>query len=146
MGFPLSGTAPPSRRRWRHIPALHRYLAVFSGCPLACLTVTVPTEPLRATLPESNRNRVSIPILGQRAESNCTLGTGGRLCSPNLRFWRPALSIELHPYIYRPQRRYAPGLFRLSGGLYVIRCAVLHSVLPLRFLNSLSSHFKISGV
>ena len=26
-------------------------------------------------------------------------GTGGRLCSPNLRFWRPALSIELHPYI-----------------------------------------------
>lgn len=28
-------------------------------------------------------------------------GTGGRLCSPNLRFWRPALSIELHPYIYR---------------------------------------------
>ena len=22
-------------------------------------------------------------------------GTGGRLCSPNLRFWRPALSIEL---------------------------------------------------
>ena len=24
-------------------------------------------------------------------------GTGGRLCSPNLRFWRPALSIELHP-------------------------------------------------
>ena len=26
-------------------------------------------------------------------------GTGGRLCSPNLRFWRPALSIELHPYM-----------------------------------------------
>ena len=44
-------------------------------------------------------------------------GTGGRLCSPNLRFWRPALSIELHPYIYRPQRRYAPGWVRLSGGL-----------------------------
>ena len=26
-------------------------------------------------------------------------GTGGRLCSPNLRFWRPVLSIELHPYM-----------------------------------------------
>ena len=26
-------------------------------------------------------------------------GTGGRLCSPNLRFWRPTLSIELHPYM-----------------------------------------------
>lgn len=30
---------------------------------------------------------------------NHTSGTGGRLCSPNLRFWRPALSIELHPYM-----------------------------------------------
>ena len=50
-----------------------------SGCPLACLTVTVPTKPLRATLPESNRNRVSIPILGQRAESNCTLGAAWRV-------------------------------------------------------------------
>ena len=47
-------------------------------------------------------------------------GTGGRLCSPNLRFGRPALSIELHPYIYRPQRRYAPGWVRLSGGLFVV--------------------------
>ena len=47
-------------------------------------------------------------------------GTGGRLCSPNLRFWRPALSIELHPYIYRPQRRYATGWVRLSGGLFVV--------------------------
>ena len=43
-------------------------------------------------------------------------GTGGRLCSPNLRFWRPALSIELHPYIYRPQRRYAPGCFQAFRG------------------------------
>ena len=51
-------------------------------------------------------------------------GTGGRLCSPNLRFWRPVLSIELHPYIYRPQRRYAPGWVRLSGGLVVERPGV----------------------
>ena len=47
-------------------------------------------------------------------------GTGGRLCSHNLRIWSPALSIELHPYIYRPQRRYAPGWIRLSGGLVVV--------------------------
>ena len=47
-------------------------------------------------------------------------GTGGRLCSPNLRIWNPVLSIELHPYIYRPQRRYAPGWVRLSGGLFVV--------------------------
>ena len=58
-------------------------------------------------------------------------GTGGRLCSPNLRFWRPALSIELHPYIYRPQRRYAPGWVRLSGGLFErVRICTSHGPVP----------------
>ena len=59
-------------------------------------------------------------------------GTGGRLCSPNLRFWRPALSIELHPYIYRPQRRYAPGFsqaFRGPGCGF--RLYTLHMAQPL---------------
>ena len=36
-------------------------LWVCSGCPLACLTVTVPTEPFWATLPESNRRRFNHP-------------------------------------------------------------------------------------
>ena len=39
-------------------------------------------------------------------------GTGGRLCSPNLRFWRPALSIELHPYIYH----LFDGMLRVGSG------------------------------
>lgn len=37
-------------------------------------------------------------------------GTGGRLCSPNLRFWRPALSIELHPYMCASRLDYQPVL------------------------------------
>ena len=61
------------------------------------------------------------PVFIAPTSANVSLysGTGGRLCSPNLRIWNPALSIELHPYIYRPQRRYAPGWVRLSGGLVV---------------------------
>ena len=59
------------------------------------------------------------PVFIAPTSANVSLysGTSGRLCSPNLRIWNPALSIELHPYIYRPQRRYAPGWVRLSGGL-----------------------------
>src|SRR5699024_11131354 len=35
----------------------------------------------------------------RKVQATLRPGTGGRLCSPNLRFWRPALSIELHPYM-----------------------------------------------
>lgn len=53
-----------------------------------------------------------------------TSGTGGRLCSPNLRFWRPALSIELHPYIYR----HLDGMLRVLSG-FPGACGV-HSSAP----------------
>lgn len=43
------------------------------------------------------------PVFIAPTSENVSLysGTGGRLCSPNLRIWNPVLSIELHPYIYR---------------------------------------------
>ena len=45
--------------------------------------------------------QAAIACSGDMDQDHCHagIGTGGRLCSPNLRFWRPALSIELHPYI-----------------------------------------------
>ena len=45
--------------------------------------------------------QAAIACSGDMDQDHCHagIGTGGRLCSPNLRFWRPALSIELHPYM-----------------------------------------------
>lgn len=48
--------------------------------------------------------------------------------------------------VYIPLSGYAAGLVRLSAGLYVIRFAVLHRNLFLRFLNALFRCLKISGV
>lgn len=53
----------------------------------------------------------------RKVQATLRPGTGGRLCSPNLRFWRPALSIELHPYIIAPLLIAATGPGRQEEGM-----------------------------